>query len=146
MGERLLLVEDDALLRAVLAEVFTGEDYQVRLTETPAAAVAALAGEPFDVVITDSLSSHWDATLPLLRQLQLAAPQVPIVLYTGYPEATQLNVQQEGLAAVWEKPMDLKRVLSSLRLVLDEALAPGGSADGSAVASHTATCVACVPV
>jgi len=145
MGEWLLLIEDDAMLRAVLAEVFTLAEYQVRSTETPAAAVAALASQRFDVVISDSLSSHWDATLPQLQQIKLAAPRVPIVLFTGYPEAKLLNLQQEGLAAVWEKPLDVQRMLGSLRLVLNEALAPGDAAGASPVAFGATARVACLP-
>ena len=61
MGDvKLLVVEDDPLFGGALNEVLTGAGYQVRLAVTGADALAAAAGESFDLVVQDILVEEQD--------------------------------------------------------------------------------------
>jgi len=113
-----LLIDDDAVLLDVLAEVFAAERYRVACVSDLAAAVAVLAEQRFAAIVTDTMTSPWNASLPAIGQLRKAAPATPIVLFTGYAEAAELDLEEAGLAAVWHKPVDLDEVLRSLQGVL----------------------------
>jgi len=115
---KLLLLDEDALLLASLGDVFKFDGYQVTLVKTIKESVVALQTDRYDVIIADSLKHLWEPTLPTVRELRLAAPKTPIILYTAHSQAESLNLAGEGLTAVWTKPADMDMMLESLRTVL----------------------------
>jgi signal transduction histidine kinase/CheY-like chemotaxis protein len=91
---RLLLVEDDPEVRAVVAAQLEMAGHEVVVHETAATALAALErGECFDLMLTDY-------AMPLLSGIELAAlagqycPDMPVLLITGFAEIgdTQVDV------------------------------------------------------
>ena len=80
---RVLLVDDDAFVREVLAEELRGE-YNVLAAASGSEALALLtAGEAVDAVVTD-LSMPGIDGLALIRAVQLRRPGLPALLLTGY--------------------------------------------------------------
>lgn len=62
-NKRILLVEDEALIRDLLAHALHGEGYAVDAVATVAAAWTHLAGEPYALVIADWRLPDGDGTL-----------------------------------------------------------------------------------
>jgi two-component system response regulator MprA len=80
---RVLLVDDDAALRRVLAHALTLEGYEVELAENGAQALEFLSGvkqEP-DVLVLDVMMPHLDG-LTACRAIRQVS-QVPILLLTA---------------------------------------------------------------
>ena len=83
---RLLLVEDDAEVRAVVAAQLEADGHSVVVQDSATRAVALLeAGERFDMVLTDY-------AMPDLSGIEVAArvrsccPETPVLLITGFAE------------------------------------------------------------
>lgn len=86
-GERVLLVEDDALVCAHLAALLTSLGYQTECAGDAEQALARLeASAPFDLLLTDIVMPGAMDGVGLARTLQSRSPELPVVLMTGYPD------------------------------------------------------------
>ena len=81
---RLMVVDDEDLLRELLAEQLEETGYKVLVAADGDEALALLAaGEAVDVLLTD-LSMPGIDGIALIRAAQEARPGLPAVLLTGY--------------------------------------------------------------
>ena len=116
---RLLLVEDNAAERESLLKLIGNSDVIVTAVATGAAALAALANEPFDCLVLD-------LTLPDISGFQVleamekqpALCQVPVVVYTG----KELSPQEETQLRQMAETIIIKGVHSQERLLDETAL------------------------
>ena len=74
---RVLVVEDEAYVRASLGEVLGERGFDVGLAVSVADALASLARTPVDVVLTDLKMPGADG-LDLVKRMQSAFPLVPV--------------------------------------------------------------------
>ena len=109
---RILVVDDEPLIRWWLSESLGGYGYEVCVAEDGCAARRALAagGMPFDVVLLDfRLPDSND--LALLSRLRTLAPRARFILMTAYGSP---EVQQEaldlGAYRVVDKPFKVDEV------------------------------------
>jgi signal transduction histidine kinase len=119
-GERVLLVEDEASLLALTAEVLARLGYEpVPFTDSNAA-LAAFQGEPrsFDVVITDAVMPGLTGTR-LATQLRRQRPDLPIILMSGYtgPSLTR-QALAAGISELLAKPLQSRQIAATLARVL----------------------------
>ncbi|GLC23786.1 PAS domain-containing hybrid sensor histidine kinase/response regulator [Roseisolibacter agri] len=131
---RILLVEDEAPIRAMARRMLELAGYEVQEAPHGAAAVAALrAGAPVDLVLTD-------AAMPELGGVELASeavalrPGLPVLLMSGYAELSGASVSGSGAvvgapgcAGFIQKPFTTERLLS----VVADTLARGARAAAS---------------
>lgn len=113
-----LLVEDERAIREPLAEALRDEGYRVVETEDGEIALACLAREPFDVVVTDIRMPRVDG-LEVLRQMRERWPETPALVITAYGPASSV-VAALGAEAVecLMKPFHLDDILARVaRLV-----------------------------
>lgn len=116
-GLRILVVDDEALIRWSLLETLTSCGHAVVEAGDAAGAVQAVttAGVPFDVVLLDfRLPDSND--LVLLSRLRRLAPATRVILMTAYgtPEILQ-NALDLGACRVISKPFDMNDVLPLVR-------------------------------
>jgi twitching motility two-component system response regulator PilH len=117
---RLLVVEDDPSIRAVLVEFLILEGYDALEAHNPESARKALEQQRVDLVITDTYEPTWNPTLPWLDQIRDAAGSAKLVLLTAYSEAQTLDAAKHGLSAIWTKPMDMDDLLRNVQKLLDD--------------------------
>jgi DNA-binding NtrC family response regulator len=124
---RILVVDDDEMVRRSCERILRPQ-HEVRLAETGRAGLAALAAEPFHLVLVD-LKLPDLSGLEFLRQAPDAFPDVPVVIITGYStvksavEAIKLGAfdyvakpfTPEELLAVVEKALRQHRLLTDYR-------------------------------
>ena len=119
-GERVLLVEDEANLLAMTAEVLTRLGYEPASFSDSQTALAAFEAEPrsFDVVITDDVMPGLTGT-GLARRLHRRRPDLPIVLVSGYsgPALTR-QALIAGVSELLAKPLQLHQIATTLARVL----------------------------
>jgi CheY-like chemotaxis protein len=86
-SSRVLIVEDEFLIRLTLAEVLSDEGYTVIEAETADEAVKLLqAGPPIDVLLTDiQLPGQLDGKA-LVRHVRETQPDLPVIFMTGRPD------------------------------------------------------------
>ena len=80
---RILIVDDEANLRRILASILAAEGHETVQAETVTAARAALAGGLFDVVLTDQRLTDGDG-MEVLAACRETDPSLPVVLITAY--------------------------------------------------------------
>ena len=116
---RVLLLEDDLALRALLLEALIGEDFEVRAYESFADLHAAASERIADLVIADfwgeSQRSLPDDELHEIREL---GGLLPLVLLTGRSWAADTTAANLGASALIRKPFDLDHLLQTVEGVL----------------------------
>jgi two-component system, NtrC family, response regulator AtoC len=114
---RVLVVDDEGLLRWSLAEVLVDAGYQVVQAENGRDARAAIANEqhPIDVMLVDLRLPDADG-LQLVREARRGRLTCPIVVMTAYASAdTRESAVAAGAQGVVTKPFDLHDMLRLVR-------------------------------
>ena len=125
MANRVLVVDDDAALRAALARALALEGYDVDVAEDGARAVACFEdGDAPDVVVLDVLMPNLDG-LGACRRIR-ARSDVPILMLTARDE---IGDRIEGLDAGADdylgKPFAVAELLARLRALLRRSTSDG---------------------
>jgi CheY-like chemotaxis protein len=132
-GAHVLLVEDDAPLREVVALILAEEGYRAHAAPDGAAALALLAAPdapPVGAVLLDLRLPDMDGRTFAARYGQLPAPRAPLVVFTAAPAAEAAAATEAlGAAGFVTKPFDLETLLEVLGRCLP---APAGAAGGAA--------------
>jgi CheY-like chemotaxis protein len=114
----ILLVDDDPAIRQVLLHLLTEEGYVVLLAANGVEAVEFVSARQFDLVLLDlnmPLKDGWET----FEQLSSENPLLPIIVITA--RANQLfPAVASGVGALMEKPLDLPKLLSTIRELLEE--------------------------
>ena len=119
---RLLLVDDDALIRSALGEFLQGYDFDVESAGTVSEALFLISSKTFDVLLTDLHMPGAGDGLTVVSAMRHANPLAVTILLSAFPEmgaATQAILLQADEILV--KPMDV----SSLVKVINQRLASG---------------------
>jgi signal transduction histidine kinase len=114
---RILVVEDEASVRDMLADVLSGQGHDVVARADGASALERLDGPPFDLALVDLSMpgmSGWDVA----RALRAAQPLVPIALVTGWGDQIDFGEARErGIDYLIAKPFnvdDMNRLVASV--------------------------------
>jgi CheY-like chemotaxis protein len=122
-GERVLLVDDDANLLAMTAEVLSRLGYEPVSFSDSHAALAAFEAAPrsFDVVITDDVMPGLTGT-GLASEFHLRRRELPIVLVSGYSgPILAKQALAAGVSELLAKPLQLREIAATLARVLHAA-------------------------
>ncbi len=125
MIRRLLLVDDDTALSAVLASALSEEGYEVTIAANGALGLKAFKAAPFDLLILDVLMPELDG-LELCRKIR-AQSRVPIFLLTSRAEeADRVNGLELGADDYLTKPFSIRELVARIRALARrlEPLAP----------------------
>ena len=131
-GQRLLVVDDNANARQVLAEMLQRLGFEVQTVNNAQAALAAVAEadqrqQAFDVVMLDWQMPDMDGVEAGLRLRQMPLEHPPKrMLVTGYgAEEVSKHAKEADFAAVLLKPVNPSMLLDHLMRVIHPA--PGGT-------------------
>ena len=121
MKKRMLIIDDDAEVRASMKSVLEGVGHQVWAAADAQAARTELGCSPMDLVLLDlnlPRQSGWE----LFEWIKRQRPLLPIILITGMPGQYPIALLA-GAAALMEKPIevtDLLKVIDQLLLAPNE--------------------------
>jgi CheY-like chemotaxis protein len=118
-GERVLVVEDERVVRRLVVEILESFGYDVAEARSPQQALAICAGAPFDLMVTDVVMPGGDG--PTLARDALKRQPALRVLYTsGYtPRSTARFELEGGLTAFLPKPFGATELAGHVRGLLD---------------------------
>jgi DNA-binding response OmpR family regulator len=115
----ILVVDDDAGVREVLASLLRRSGYRVSCANNGEAGWEALCAESFDALVTDHAMPRLTG-LDLLRRVRAGTlSALPVILISGkmpWEEADLLDLVWPGMAM--EKPFSFFELLTSVRTVL----------------------------
>lgn len=97
-GERILLVEDDELVRGLVLRVLSGIGYVVLALESASQALALLSEDPrIDLIVTDVVMPNMDGG-SLAQAVATRFPHIPVLFISGYTDDRLANcgVTQAG--------------------------------------------------
>lgn len=127
-----MLVDDEPELRALLAEYFGRNGFEVMQAEDAAAARAQLAARVPDVAVLD-INMPGENGLSLARALREAHPRLAVLMLTTAGEAIDRIVGLEvGADDYVAKPFELRELLARVRAVLRRLQVTAAPAPASA--------------
>ena len=111
---RLLIVEDEAVLRKHIARLFVREGYEVTTASTCAEALGALAHAHFATVVLDVMLPDGNG-LDLLAVLSRDERPARAVVMTAFssPE-NEVRAQRLNVYCVLRKPLDLHQLVGAV--------------------------------
>jgi DNA-binding NtrC family response regulator len=112
---RILLVEDDVLIRAAAAQYLRGASFEVLEAVNVEQALELLQAQPVQLVFTDVKLPGTQNGLDLMRIVQSDFPKVKVLLTSGVVKADEVTL--EGITLM-RKPYFLFEVERHLRALL----------------------------
>lgn len=121
-----LIVDDDAEMRALLRDVLERDGFSVREHSTGDGLVPLLESRPPDAIVLDNLMEGATG-LDLLSHIRRRHPSTPVVLVTAFG-GSEIESEALRLGATYymDKPFRIARLLAVLRAALDQP-APGAA-------------------
>ena len=119
--ERILLVDDEAMLTEVLGSMLAMLGYQVTTTESSLEALALFQGDPqgFDLLITDMTMPELTGDR-LTNEVRLLRPDLPVIICTGYNRRlSDYHPESLSVQAILMKPVEQQDLARTVREVLD---------------------------
>ena len=121
MKHRILLVDDDPGVRRMLLRVLEEEDYAVVPAADGLEAVESATNSAPDLVLLDlnlPFQNGWDT----FKRLVADNPSLPVIIITARPNQL-FPALAAGAGALMEKPLDLPKLLRTIRDLLAEPAA-----------------------
>ena len=125
-GERLLVVDDEAVIARVVSEQLRRLGYVVTSVNDPEEALELVAEDPedFDLLLTDLQMPRMDG-VELAARVARLRPQLPVVLSTGNRwSVPATTARAAGIREIVDKPFRIEELAHVLRGVLQGAAAP----------------------
>ena len=117
VAQRILLIEDDPRLAAMLAEYLGEAGYRVTTSATGAAGLERVAREPYEALVLDLTLPDMDG-LDVCRRLR-AKHDIPVLMLTARGDAADRVVGLElGADDYLPKPFEPRELLARLRAIL----------------------------
>jgi len=117
-AKRILVVDDDAIVRASLAAVLECEGYEVYVAEDGHAAIQSAVDHEPDLVLLDLNMPHMDGWTAFSK-LENARPLLPVIVITARPHQYQ-NAVKLGVDAFMEKPLSFPVLLRAIQRLAHE--------------------------
>ena len=115
---RILIVDDDRLVRWSLESALTSKGYDVVAVESAEKALAELGAGCFDVAIVDVVLPGMDG-LELTRQFRSTCPGIKAIICTGQgSREVEQRAREYGAFAYVEKPFSVKELTDVVEVAL----------------------------
>ena len=119
---RILVVDDELLIRDLLYDFFSSRNYEIILAESGTKALDVLGAEDVDLILTDLKMPDMDG-LEMIKKAGADRNGPPVIIMTGFPsiesaiEAIRLKVADYII-----KPFNINRLFESIESVLNESV------------------------
>ncbi len=119
MSQRILVVDDEAQIRELLALYLSKQGYEVQTAASSAETMRLVNQAPLDLVVLDIGLAEEDG-LGLLSTIKAQCPQLPVVMLTGmgFVEELLQEANQKGAQGYVSKVLPLEELLLAIQRVL----------------------------
>jgi DNA-binding NtrC family response regulator len=129
MKHRVLIIEDDANMRDMLAVSLKRRDFDVVAKESAITGLAALSTGPFDIVVTDINMRGTDG-IELCRTLASSHPNLPVIVITAFGSMdTAIAALRAGAVDFLPKPFELEALEGAIDRALESRAHPKSAAE-----------------
>ncbi|WP_184018541.1 cell cycle two-component system response regulator CpdR [Sphingobium boeckii] len=119
---RVLLAEDDAVMREYLARALEKAGYDVRSVDRGTAAIPLLESERFDLLLTDIVMPEMDG-IELAQKAAVMAPEMQVMFITGFAAVTLKAGEAMPQAKVLSKPFHLRDLVNEVDRMFEKSSA-----------------------
>lgn len=117
---RVLLVEDEDLLRWSIQRYLTTRGFAVESVRDGAEAIASMNATAFDIIVTDLAVCGVDG-LAIAAEARRLNAETQVIIITGHgSKDTILQALRQGVADFIEKPFDLELLLLTVEKALEQ--------------------------
>ena len=117
---RVLVVDDEASIRDLLAKTLALAEYDVDLAPDGRSALERLRMIPYDLLITDLKMPGVDG-LAVIREARRMKADMPVIIITGFStESSAIEAVNLGVSGYLTKPFRVPRVLAAAAKALGE--------------------------
>src|SRR5687768_6811330 len=110
---RVLVVDDEASIRDLLAKTLALAEYEVDTAADASTALTRVRGAEYDLLIADLRMPGMDG-LTLIRQVKKIRAELPVIIITGFSsEASAIEAVNLGVAGYLRKPFRVPEVLAA---------------------------------
>lgn len=120
MSKKILVVDDESSIREALSKVLLAEDYEVVSAENGQEAIEKFKSEKIDLLLLDLGLPVKDGRDTMIWLAQVN-PLLPIIIITGRSKQREL-AEKMGADALMEKPLDVPRLLQTIRELTNEPM------------------------
>ncbi len=107
---RVLVVDDEEVVRASCKKILAPEGYEVHEAESPEKAIEKIQAQDYDVVVTDLKMPQMDG-VQLLRYIKEQSPTTEVLIVTGYATvASAVEAMKYGAYDYIEKPFRVEEL------------------------------------
>lgn len=118
---RILVIDDERSIRNTLKEILEYESYEVDTAEDGFEGLELLAQKKYDVAICDIKMPKMDG-IEVLDKIVHSFPDTPVVMISGHGDIdTAVGSIKKGAFDFIQKPLDLNRILITIRNAMDKS-------------------------
>ncbi|HEA47257.1 MAG TPA: response regulator [bacterium] len=117
---RILVVDDEAVIRDLLKRILETKGHQVTMVKDGSEALDKIKEEPFDVIFLDIVMPGIGG-LKACQTIETINPEIKIVMMTGYGTEVEEEIEKALKAGAYEclyKPFTIQELLDTLEKVL----------------------------
>lgn len=119
MKRRVLIIEDDAQMRDMLAISLRRSDFEAITSESATAGLEALQSSKFDVVVTDINMRGLDG-IEFCRRVAGTHPELPVIVITAFGSMdTAIAALRAGAVDFIPKPFELEALTAAVQRALE---------------------------
>ncbi|MCD6269380.1 MAG: sigma-54-dependent Fis family transcriptional regulator, partial [Deltaproteobacteria bacterium] len=119
-GVKVLVVDDEDVIRRGICRVMEGRGYQAEAAESGYGAVEKLQKTPFSIVITDLKMPGMDG-IEVLKAIKILQPEVPVIIITGYSTVdTAVEAMKNGAFDYIAKPFTPDQMIEMVEKALEQ--------------------------
>jgi len=115
---RILLAEDDQVMREYLARALERAGYAVAAVDRGTAAIPLLETESFDLLLTDIVMPEMDG-IELARRAAEMVPGLRVMFITGFAAVTLKAGREMPNARVLSKPFHLRDLVAEVDRIFE---------------------------
>ena len=118
---KILVIDDERSIRNTLKDILEYEKYEVDLAEDGKKGIDKVKQAEYDIVLCDIKMPGIDG-IEVLEQLQELSSDTPVVMISGHGNIdTAVESIKKGAYDFIEKPLDLNRLLITIRNAMDKS-------------------------
>ncbi len=118
---KVLIIDDEKSIRNTLKEILSYENYDVSLAEDGISGLKMLNDSDFDVILCDIKMPKMDG-IEVLDEIQKLKTNSAVIMISGHGNIdTAVEAIKKGAFDFIEKPLDLNRILITIRNAIEQS-------------------------